>query len=61
MESGQSVDDLIFEVLKQHHFKKGESFIRKQMEKGKCLLIFDGMDEIIDDTTKKQFIKDIKN
>lgn len=59
LESGQSVDDLLVEVLKQHHFKKGDSFIRKQMEKGKCLLIFDGMDEIIDDTTRKKFIDDI--
>jgi formylglycine-generating enzyme required for sulfatase activity/predicted ATPase len=61
LESGQSVDDLLLEVLKQHHFKKGDSFIRKQMEKGKCLLIFDGMDEIIDETTRKKVIADICN
>lgn len=61
LESGQSVDDLLLEVLNQHHFKKGDSFIRKQMEKGKCLLIFDGMDEIIDETTRKKFIHDICN
>jgi formylglycine-generating enzyme required for sulfatase activity len=61
LESGQSVDDLLVEVLKYHHFKKGDNFIRKQMEKGKCLLIFDGMDEIVDDTTRKKFIHDICN
>jgi hypothetical protein len=61
LESGQSVDDLLLEVLKQHHFKKSDSFIRKQMEKGKCLLIFDGMDEIVDETTRKKFIDDICN
>ncbi|MCK5057061.1 MAG: NACHT domain-containing protein [Candidatus Aminicenantes bacterium] len=59
LQSGQSVDDLLIEVLNQHHFKGGEKFIRKQMEKGRCLLIFDGMDEIIDDDTRKKFIKDI--
>jgi hypothetical protein len=31
------------------------------MEKGKCLLIFDGMDEIVDETTRKKFIDDICN
>jgi len=56
---GQSIDELLPEILKQHRFKGGESFIRKQMEKGKCLLIFDGMDEIIDDETRKKFIADI--
>ena len=61
LEIGQSVDDLLAEVLKQNHFKKGDSFIRKQMEKGKCLLIFDGMDEIVDEATRKKFIHDICN
>ncbi|UCH96948.1 MAG: NACHT domain-containing protein, partial [Candidatus Aminicenantes bacterium] len=61
LESGQSVDDLLPEVLKQHHFKKGESFIWEKMEKGKCLLIFDGMDEIVNENTRKRFIDDICN
>lgn len=59
LEGGQSIKKLLPEILKQHRFKGGVSFIRKQMEKGKCLLIFDGMDEIIDDDTRKKFIADI--
>ncbi|HLP45675.1 MAG TPA: NACHT domain-containing protein, partial [Candidatus Kapabacteria bacterium] len=52
LESGQSIDELLPKILEQHRFKGGESYIRKQMEKGKCLLIFDGMDEIRDDDTR---------
>ena len=59
LESGQSIDERLPEILKQHRFNGGEGFIRKQMEKGKCLLIFDGMDEIVDDETRKKFAGDI--
>jgi hypothetical protein len=59
LESDQSVEDLLPGILKNHRFKGGEKYIRRQMEKGKCLLIFDGMDEIIDDATRKKFIDDI--
>jgi hypothetical protein len=59
LDSGQSVDELLVEVLNNHHFKGGVDYFRRLMEKGKCLLIFDGMDEICDSKTRKRFIDDI--
>ncbi|NVM29248.1 MAG: HEAT repeat domain-containing protein [Candidatus Helarchaeota archaeon] len=59
LESGKKLREYIDDVLTNYHFPQDQNFIENILEKGKCIILLDGFDELVSKDNQENIAKKI--